>query len=129
MATSAHSWTCPSCGRRVPLRVDRCHCGASRAQVEQAAAAAVASARPGRGGRRPAWRDFADELGRTMPVDVKRLLALAILMLVVGLGWLFLGPRHPDTTPRILGFVDAGPPPVPHPTPTPRPPFKLPWWK
>jgi hypothetical protein len=64
-----------------------------------------------------------------MPQDVKALVALMILVLVVGLGWLLFGPRQPDTTPRVLGFVDAGPPPVPKPTPTPRPPVKLPWWK
>ena len=129
MATTAHSWTCPSCGRRVPLRVDRCHCGATRGQAEQAAAAPVM---PRRARRRGAWAELAElaaEVRATMPPDVKRLLVALVLVVVAGLGWLFLGPRRPDTTPRVLGFVDAGPPPVPKPTPTPRPPFKLPWWK
>jgi hypothetical protein len=64
-----------------------------------------------------------------MPRDVKGLVAAGLLVALVGLGWLVFGPRQPDTTPRILGFVDKGPPPVPKPTPGARPPFKLPWWK
>jgi hypothetical protein len=64
-----------------------------------------------------------------MPPDVKGLLAAGLLVALFGLGWLVFGPRRPDTTPRILGFVDKGPPPASRPTPAPRPPFKLPWWK
>lgn len=129
MASSAYSWTCPSCGRRVPLRVDRCHCGATRDQAERATATAVATARPVRARRGGPGSLLASELAATMPEDVKALVALVVLVVMIGLGWLFFGPHRPDTTPRVLGFVDSGPPPVPRPTPTPRPPFKLPWWK
>ena len=42
---ASHTWTCPTCGRRVPLRAEACHCGMTRARAEELAAAAPADAR------------------------------------------------------------------------------------
>ena len=116
----SHTWTCPSCGRRVPLRAETCHCGATRAQADELAAAAVAPVRP-----RPA--PAATRLP-PLPTDVKVLMAGSVVALVAGLAWLVLAPSRPSTTPAVLGHVDVAPPPV-RPTPSPTPPFKLPWWR
>ena len=123
---ASHSWTCPTCGRRVPLRAEACHCGMPRARAEElAAAAAPAERRPPRRTRQASpGRFFA-----ALPPDVKALVVGSALVMVAGLGWMVFGPRRPSSTPALLGWVDPGPPPVPKPTPTPRPPLKLPWWK
>jgi hypothetical protein len=65
---------------------------------------------------------------RAMPGDVKALVVAGAVVLTAGLGWLVFAPAPPPVVP-VLGYVDAGPPPVRKPTPPPRPPFKLPWWK
>lgn len=116
----AHTWTCPSCGRRVPLRAEVCHCGATRAQAEEASAATPA------GPRRP--RTVAPTRLPPMPADVMALVAGGVVVLVAGLFWLVLGPRRPSTMPAVLGYVEVGPPPA-RPSPPPQPPFKLPWWR
>jgi len=122
MAT--HTWTCPACRRRVPLRVTTCHCGVTREQAEAQAEAALA-AEPG-----PSPRARRRRLALPpLPGDVRALLVASALVLTAGLGWLVLGPRRPEPIPAVLGHVDAGAPPVPKPTPAPRPPFRLPWWK
>lgn len=124
----SHTWACPSCGRRVPLRAEACHCGTTRERAREmdaavAAAAAVPVRRP-----RPPLVDRR-ELTSAMTGDVKALLVVGVMVVVAGLGWLALVPSRPIPTPAILGTVDQGPPPVPKPTPPPRPPFRLPWWK
>ena len=43
--STPHTWTCPSCGRRVPQRAEACHCGMTRERAESAAAALPAAAR------------------------------------------------------------------------------------
>ena len=122
-----HTWTCPSCGRRVPLRSETCHCGMTRARAEELAAAAPALAPAGpRPARVPAGRR---EVWAAMPRDVKALLVVGCVVVVAGLGWLVFGPTPPPAAPAILGHVDASPPPAPRRTPPPEPPFKLPWWK
>ena len=117
------TWTC-TCGRRVPLRVNACHCGVTRgaafatpppAEYPVAAQAEAPATAAG------VWS--------TMPNDVKAMALVSALVLVAGLGWVTFGPAKVETTPAVLGWVDPGPPPVPKPTPPPRPPFKLPWWK
>ena len=122
-----HTWTCPSCGRRVPLRAEACHCGMTRARAEEVAAAGLAEAspRPARS-RLPVSRR---EVLATMPGDVKALVVAGAIVLAAGLGWLVFGPSRPSSIPAVLGHVDQGPPPAPKPTPRPTPPFKLPWWK
>jgi hypothetical protein len=125
-----HTWTCPSCGRRVPLRAAACHCGMTRARAEEVAAASSA-ATPAPAGRRPLPRlpVSAREVVAVMPGDVKALLFGGALVMAAGLGWLAFGPSRPDSTPALLGHVDVGPPPAPKKPAPPRPPFKLPWWK
>jgi hypothetical protein len=123
---NTHSWTCPSCGRRVPLRAEACHCGMTRARAEAVAAARPeAEAAP----RRPriSAGDRREAL-QAMTGDVKLLLAVSTLVLVAGLGYVVFGPK-PPAGPAVLGFVDPGPPPAPGSKAPPQPPFKLPWWK
>jgi hypothetical protein len=121
----AHTWPCPACGRRVPLRVSTCHCGMTRERAEAQAATQAQAGRPP--AARPARRGPRTPAA-PLPRDVKVLLSGVVLMAVLGLGWLVFGPA-PDPVAPVLGFVDAGPPPAPRPTPSPTPPFKLPWWK
>ena len=124
-AATPHTWACPSCGRRVPLRVDACHCGMTRARAEELLAAQPEPAPAPRAAR--AASDRREALNAMTP-DVKLLLAVSLLVIVAGLGWLAFGPRA-EPYPAVLGYVDAGPPKAP-PRPGPqRPPFKLPWWK
>ena len=110
----SHSWTCPTCGRRVPLRAEACHCGMTRARAEELAA--VAPAEPG--SPRPAHAVspglHAVSPGRlfaAMPTDIKALVVGGALVMVTGLGWLVFGPRRPQSTPALLGWVDPGPAP------------------
>jgi hypothetical protein len=124
--TTGHTWACPSCGRRVPLRAEQCHCGMTRARAEELQAARPAAAaravRPRRG-----TSDRQEALA-AMTGDVKLLLAVTGLVLVAGLVWLAFGPR-PKPVPPVLGYVDAGPPKIVQKTEPVVPPFKLPWWK
>jgi hypothetical protein len=120
-----HTWVCPSCGRRVPLRAETCHCGMTRSRAAELAA--VSPQAPGVPRRARGTSDRRAALD-AMTGDVKLLLAVGALALVAGLGWLVFGPQ-PEPYPAVLGFVDAGPPRGLRPTPPPRPPFKLPWWK
>lgn len=124
MGTMAHTWQCPTCGRRVPMRVSACHCGMTRERAEVMAEAQAAAERPAPRPARPGLRTPPAPL----PRDVKALLAGVGLVAVLGLGWLIFGPRPQPLVP-VLGYMDATPPPVPEPTPAPTPPFMLPWWK
>jgi hypothetical protein len=123
------TWTCPNCQRRVPNRVDACHCGTTRGQAEQLAASspsgAGAGAAFGYGG--PAVRE---ELGW----DVKGPALGLVLVVVAAAGWLVFRPYRPDPIVPVLGFVDKGratatTTPAPSRRPVPPPLFKLPWWK
>jgi hypothetical protein len=127
--TASHSWTCPACGRRVPLRAEACHCGTTRERARQLATAAPVAARPARPSRPGARARARAEAMAAMTGDVKVLLVAGALVMVAGLGWLVFGRSRPPSMPRVLGWVDQGAPPAPKPTPPPRPPFKLPWWK
>lgn len=120
------SWTCPTCGRRVPRRAEACHCGMPRARAEELAAAATPTE------RRPPRRTRPVSPGRlfaALPLDIKALVVGSALVLVAGLGWMAFGPQRHTPTPALLGRVDPGPPPVAKPRPSPTPPIKLPWWK
>jgi hypothetical protein len=120
-----HTWVCPSCARRVPLRAEACHCGMTRARAEEGGGCPPRHRRPARS-RLPVSRR---EVLAAMPGDVKALVVAGAIVLAAGLGWLVFGPSRPSSTPALLGHVDQGPPPAPRPTPRPTPPFKLPWWK
>lgn len=131
VATGEHTWICPACGRRVPLRASACHCGMTRERAEAEARARLeteaeveraVARRPRPGARLPRVK------AGPLPSDVKGLLIGVALVTLVGLGWLAFGPQ-PEPIVPVLGFVDAGPPPAVKPTPPPAPPFKLPWWK
>jgi hypothetical protein len=121
------TWTCPNCQRRVPNRVDACHCGTTRSQAEQLAAASSPGDGPGAasGYGGPAERA---ELGW----DVKGPALGLVLVVVLAAGWLVFRPYRPDPIYPVLGFVDKTPTPPPTPIPprpVPPPRFKLPWWK
>ena len=120
-----HTWTCPSCARRVPLRAEACHCGMTRARAEELLAAQPQVAAAPRVARGVSDRQLALN---AMTGDVKLLLAMSALVLVAGLGWLVFGPRS-EPYPAVLGYVDAGPPKSIRAAGAQRPPFKLPWWK
>lgn len=96
---------------------------------EQAEARAAAAERATREARRPRpVRSRRRVPHGPLPRDVKAFLAGLVLVAVAAVGWLVFGPR-PEPIVPVLGFVDAGPPPVPTPAPSPTPAFKLPWWK
>jgi hypothetical protein len=116
--TGSHTWTCPTCGRRVPLRADACHCGTTQERARQLASAAPAAPRPA---RRPRPGGRAEALA-VMTRDVKVLLVAGALVVVAGVGWLvFPSPRVDAARSRL---VDKGRRPRAHASP--HPPFRLP---
>lgn len=124
-AATPHTWSCPSCGRRVPLRAEVCHCGMTRTRAEELRLAQPELARAPRVARGVSDRREALD---AMTGDVKLLLALGALVLVAGLGWLVFGPRQAPY-PAVLGYMDGGPPKALGKAGPQHPPFKLPWWK
>lgn len=122
---TAASWSCPACGRRVPLRAPACHCGMTH---ERAALTAMPAA-PARPTARPAATrgQAARALWRSFPTDIKALAIGTFVVIVGGVGWTLFGPRDPDRTPALLGYVDQMPPPPPKAKTGPA--FKLPWWR
>ena len=123
--TSHLSWSCPSCGRRVPLRVDRCHCGRMR---DAPRAEPRAQGQPARPSRTRGRGRQALALWRTLPLDVKVLVVAAALLVTGGLGWALFGQQQSEPLPALLGYMEREPP-QPTPRPPARPPFKLPWWR
>jgi hypothetical protein len=121
---TSHTWTCSSCGRRVPSRVEVCHCGTTREQIAAAPSAGEVGNAPLARTLPRDWRGF----WASLPRDVRAFTAATALVLVAGLGWLVFGPRQPDATPALLGYVDNRPARSPESAQR-RPPFKLPWWK
>jgi hypothetical protein len=125
---SPRLWSCPSCGRRVPLRAPVCHCGTTRERALELAAAAPAVT----ASARPVARGVRGAEGSAMPRDVRLLFAGAALFVLAGLGWAALGPEPRDATTPVLGWIDPGPPDpatLLAKRAPPAPPFKLPWWK
>ena len=120
---TSHTWTCSACGRRVPQRVETCHCGGTRERSLAARRTSVVR-QPQNAPLPPGWRG----LWASLPRDVIAMVAAAALVVTSGLAWLLLAPQRPNTTPALLGYVDRRPQTPPSPPP-PRPPFKLPWWK
>lgn len=120
-----HTWTCPSCGRRVPLRAEVCHCGMTRARADEIHSERPAIATAPRHARATSDGRAAVD---AMTTDVKLLLAVTTLVLVSGIGWLALGPRA-EPYPALLGHVDKGPPTSNQLKARQHPPFKLPWWR
>jgi hypothetical protein len=122
-----HTWTCPGCGRRVPLRITTCYCG--RASESTAATPEHATPEPAPRARPLGWLARAWVLWRALPRDVQALAAVGVVVVLAGAGWITFVPARPDRTPALLGHLDATPPPTPPPAPPPKPPFKLPWWR
>lgn len=122
------TWTCPNCSRRVPNRVDACHCGTTRSQAEQLAAAAPPGAGAG-----ASFESGSPAVGAELGWDVKGPAVGLLLVAVLAVGWLVFRPFRPDPIYPVLGFVDKAPTPPPPPPaprrPAPPPLFKLPWWK
>ena len=116
------TWPCPNCGRRVPNRVDQCHCGTTRQDALRQAAQSAAVPSPG--SPRTARKGPPIRLG-PLTWDLKALLIGLALVALLGLVRLFW-PERPDPILPVLGHVDATPPPVPKPTPKPKG-WKLPW--
>jgi hypothetical protein len=116
------TWPCPNCGRRVPNRVEQCHCGTTREDALRQAAAGAA-VRP-TGAPRAARRGAPIRLG-PLTWDLKALLIGIALVALLGLVRLFW-PSQPAAVVPLLGHLDA--PRSPAPTPTPKAqPWKLPW--
>jgi hypothetical protein len=126
---SSVTWACPNCKRRVPNRVSTCHCGTTRAQADQAAAAQVAAA------KRPAPRAWTPR-PRRLPItplgrDVKLLLVGLAVVAVLAIVRMVL-PWQPAPIHPVLGYsanapaTKAGPTPKPvgAALPTPRPEFR-----
>jgi hypothetical protein len=121
------TWTCPNCQRRVPSRVDACHCGTTRGQAEQ-----LAVASPGGAGSGGAFGYGGPAGGAELGWDVKGPALGLVLVAVLAAGWLVFRPYRPDPIYPVLGFVDKAPTPPPTMVarrPAPPPLFKLPWWK
>ena len=127
VATGAHTWVCPACGRRVPLRASTCHCGMSRERAEEIASAQAQASQPAARTARPAMRGPRTP-SEPLPGDVKALLAGIVVVALASVGWLAFGPL-PDPIVPVLGYIDASPPPPPRPSPPAEPAFKLPWWR
>jgi len=122
------TWSCPNCGRRVPLRISQCHCGTTREDAERLAAARGPVPQAGGGGvpRRRARR-FGPPL-RIGPLswDLKALLVGIVVVIALGVASLFW-PRKPENIVPVLGYANTRPPsPAPSPTPKPKG-WKLPW--
>jgi hypothetical protein len=126
----AVTWSCPNCGRRVPLRVSQCHCGTTREDADRLAAAG-GPAPTARGGGVP--RPRPRRPGRAFRIgplswDLKALLVGIVVVILLGIASLFW-PREPERIVPVLGYVNPRPPsPSPSAKPTPSPKgWKLPW--
>src|SRR5688572_24899094 len=103
-------WTCPTCARAVPNRLDVCRCGFTRspaAPVETEPPAAEPAAVP----------ESADAAPAAMSSTRAVLLALGVALLL-GAGWLFFGrtpaaPANNDPAPAPSSRSVAAPRPIP----------------
>jgi hypothetical protein len=97
-------WTCPSCGRRVPDRVEACHCGAPRPAAIPPGVP-LPPAAPGHAGALagpllPSWK--------SLPRDIRIGLGLLAVLVVGALASLFI-PDRGRKLPALLGHVDPSP--------------------
>ncbi len=124
---SSVTWLCPNCKRRVPNRISTCHCGTTRAQADQTAAAQeAASKRPAPQAWTPRPRPAPRApLGRDVKALLIGLVVVAILAVVR-----MLMPWRPESIRPVLGFQVPAPPPkakvTPRPLPSPRAPAPAP---
>jgi S1-C subfamily serine protease len=90
-------WTCPSCQRRVPTRVDACRCGFVRAEALAAPPSAPSPAAPERDGRGPG------------------LAVLVIALILAGVALTLWGHTTLARTPRPSAAIALAAPPQPTP--------------
>jgi hypothetical protein len=124
---SSVTWTCPSCKRRVPNRIDTCHCGTTRAQaVEMTAAEQRAADRPAPAAWTPKPRPVPRQ---KLGWDIKGLIIGLVVVCILALVWLLV-PWKPDSVVPVLGIQVPAPPgkatPKPRAPATPRPPTPTP---
>lgn len=117
----AFTWTCPSCKRKVPSRVNECHCGFSRSQAAAAERASVA--RPAAGPRRAkvkgqGWIAHLRSVG--LRWDFWASMAVLALAVLIGVWQLFRPHPRGDIVP-VLGFVDPPRPSAPATPPASKP--------
>ena len=97
-------WTCPSCGRRVPDRIEACHCGAPRPAAIPPGVPLSAAGAPHAGALAgpllPSWK--------SLPRDIRIGLGLLAVLIVGALASLLLPDRGPRL-PALLGHVDPPP--------------------
>jgi len=89
-------WTCPACGRRLPQRVDVCHCGLKRPDWlpdEPVTRLAPTAPVPPPGGP-----DLTDALDTTPRAPSLFAVAVTLLLVLAGLLW-YLRPAPVPTTP------------------------------
>jgi hypothetical protein len=117
---TAFTWVCATCGRNVPQRVPRCHCGATREQAQSAPVAGEPAPTAETLLGSPAWRG----VWRTLPRDVRAMVIAVAVLVLGGTAWLLVSPPVSNNGPALLGRIEPPPPPPPK-----QPAFKLPWWK
>src|SRR5438067_5127681 len=90
--SSAFSWQCPSCGRRVPRKEEVCRCGHAR------------PSEVGRGlldpTRRESHEDPARRVQRDSPYNALGWVVAAVLVVALGAMWVTTRPV-PVPTPRV----------------------------
>jgi hypothetical protein len=117
---TAFTWVCTTCGRNVPQRVSRCHCGATREQAQAVLAAGEPAPAVETLLAAPGWRS----VWRTLPGDVRAMVIAAAVLVLSGAVWLLVSPPGSEGGPALLGRAEPTPPPPPK-----QPAFRLPWWK
>lgn len=115
------TWQCPQCGRRVPNRAEECHCGMTRRAAlaaAQSAAPGTAASAAGAGAQAPSLYRFS---WRALPREIKLMAVGLVVVLLLGLGWLFVVPYRPKPIVPLLGWSEPTSPRKERPTPTPSP--------
>jgi len=79
-SAAEHSWTCPSCGRQVPNRIEACRCGHQREDVPRVGQAEAEGA-------------------RRFPLPLLLPLGIAIAAAAFGLGYVSRSERPPAASP------------------------------
>jgi hypothetical protein len=117
------TWQCPQCGRRVPNRAEECHCGMTKRAALTAAQSPVpgsvaGAASSGPRAPVPSLHRFS---WRGLPRELKLMAVGLAVVLLLGLGWVFMVPYRPQPIVPLLGWSEpTSPRPRPTPSPSPR---------